>query len=285
MIDRIWVFAVAPSDSDRRLFVQRVEWLNVTDVVLFVNNYQACKFQLTSNVETRIRNTAEELGGIGVDTHLISWLRPIRTYMTDCADRLRPLCQRIGARSLLFDAEEPWTKNSCGKSGEAWARELMANHWPFANWPSQLGVTGITYIPNSVKPLAERCHYTLPQAYSINKANKVYRPGETQVEAHRRWREFRYPWIPFARKKMVMGLAAWNLNRHGGLSRTQAMQTALSTVEGLSDPSVTEVAYWSMSWITKSSEIAEFIRNSGLKAKQGVPQSSELLLNEFVNTW
>jgi hypothetical protein len=162
MIERIWVFALAPSNQDRGLFLQRIEWLHLTDVVFFVNGCEECRFNLPASREVRITQTASRLAELGVDTHLITWVRPVRTYMTDCANRLRPLCQTIGARSLVFDAEGPWTRNrQCdtgprceGQRGAAWARTILREHWPFTDWPCDLGVSGITYIPDAVRALA-----------------------------------------------------------------------------------------------------------------------------------
>jgi len=126
--------------------------------------------------------------------------------------------------------------------------------------------------------VAERCDYVLPQAYSVNRSGKVYRPGVTQTEAYKRWRDF---WVTYWdirvwRKPIVMGLAAWNLNRPGGMSRTRAMQVAIETTEDLSDPSISEVAYWSLQWAIRSKERAAFIRQAGAKARQGVSQRAKL---------
>ena len=71
-----------------------------------------------------------------------------------------------------------------------------------------------------------------------------------------------------------MGLAAWKLNRPGGISVASAMQTAVVASEELADPQVSEIAYWSMEWLTKSTEVAAFIREAGIKAKQGKSQAS-----------
>ena len=63
------------------------------------------------------------------------------------------------------------------------------------------------------------------------------RPGVTQRLAHENWRVLGKP--------LVMGLAAWKLNLHGGLTQAGSMQTAITAVEDLRDPAVQEVAYWS----------------------------------------
>ena len=273
MIERIWIFANAPPDSGRDKFLQRVEWLYLTDVALFVNSNQGCRFQMSSTREQQIRETTRQLSEMKIATHLVCWLRPIDSFLTDSADRLRPLCEEIKPRSLLFDAEEPWTKNACGKHGPAWSKKIVEDDWTFFNWSCQLGVTGITSLPSAVRPLIDRCHYMLPQAYSTVGNGNSGKPGVTQTLAHKEWHDFRYPWLPFERKPMVMGLAAWNLQRPGGISRTQAMQKAIATVETLREPEVTEVAYWSMKWVIQSKEIAEFIRTAGAKAKLRIPQS------------
>ncbi len=288
MINRIWAFVeAAPSDADRSLFLKRVEWLNLTDVALFVIGLADCRFAVPASRIKRITDTARSLQQIGVATHLVTWIRPVKEYVAESARVLRPLCEATGARSLLFDAEEAWSTNAlCGKSGVLPAATIVEQHWPFTNWPCELGASGIVYFPEAVRPLVNRCHYTLPQAYSIaSKGNtvyvgkdgierKLYRPGLLQQEAHRRWKDFRLPWLPYPRKPMVMGLAAWQLNRPGGSSKATAIRQALAATEALTDVPVTEVAYWSFRWILKDKEIAEAIREAGRRAKLGIAQAT-----------
>ena len=173
MIRRIWVFSMsAPSQTARNLFLERIAWLHLTDVAFYVNGKQDRTFRPSVTRVRRIEETASRLKDQNVDTHLVTWLRPSRTYMDRCAAFMRPFCERIGARSMLFDTEEPWKLNVRGEAG---ARAIVEQHWPFYNWPCYLGVSDITYMPDAVKPVAEKCHYTLPQAYSVGNQRGGYR--------------------------------------------------------------------------------------------------------------
>ena len=275
MIRKIWVFSMGvPAPGGMPGFTRRISDLQVTDVAFMLNQATYSGFRLTWS-PARIVNAAARLNDIGVAAHLVTWLRPTESYLRDAAVSLRDLCIRTGARSLLFDAEEPWTRhpNIRGR-GEAGARDIVSRYWTFfADWPCQLGVTGVPYMPETVRPLAKVCDYVLPQAYSTHIPERrgrscidfsVYRPGNTQATAHRQWRGFGKP--------MVMGLAAFRLCRFGALSEQGALQKAITATEDLG---VGEVAYWSIEWL-RSSERAAFVRQAAIKARRGISQKMPL---------
>ena len=270
MIERLWMFTTAPAPAARELLLRRVEYLRLTDLALFVNGLDEDTFHIPAERERRLADLVTGLHRLGVSPHLVTWLRPTERYMAAAAERLRPLCMTFGARSLMFDAEEPWTHHpSLRGNSEAKAQAFLDRHWSFDYWPCALGVSGITFIPAAVRPLARRCQYVLPQAYSVARASAVYRPGVTQRLAHEHWQAFGKP--------IVMGLAAWNLNRHGGLSQAGAMQAAIAASEDLG---VSEVAYWSLRWVVESAARSEFIRQAGAKARQGLSQREALPAGE-----
>ncbi len=263
MIGRVWVFAMGIPTTPERLtaFVRRIGDLQVTDVALMLNQYTERTFGITTAPARQVEETARRLGSLGVAAHLVTWLRPDERFVADAAHRLRPLCAAAGARSLMFDVEEPWTTGN----SEARARAFLARHWPFTGWPCALGATGITYIPPSVRPVAERCDYVLPQAYSAHFQGAVYHPGATQPLAHRLWKGLGKP--------IVMGLAGWNeILRPGGISETEALQRAIVATEGLRDPAITDVAYWVLEGL--AGERAAFVRQAAAKARRGVPQGA-----------
>jgi hypothetical protein len=271
MIQRVWAFATLPSDRDRSLFLSRIEYLRLTDVVLFVNALEETAFTLPVSRERRLQEVSLELHSRGVSPHLISWLRPTERYMTDAATRLRPLCMTTGARSLLFDAEEPWTHHPSLKGRGARAAEaLLQRFWKFDFWPCLLGMSGITFVPAEVKPLTQLCDYVLPQAYSVAKEGTVYRPGVTQRKAYELWSGFGKP--------MVMGLAAYKPNRYGGFSPAGSMQKAITATEDLA---ISEVAYWSLRWIVESKERTAFIRQAATKARRHLSQKMALAASDL----
>jgi hypothetical protein len=269
VIARVWAFVmgIPTKASSRTSFVKKVSNLQLTDIALMINSVSAQDFAITPAKQTAILATAEALRAAGVDTHLVTWLRPTERYMSDAATVLRDLCVSSNARSLMFDVEEPWTRASAvsGSNAESKAKAIVDRYWQFTSWPCPLGASGITYIPASVKPVAARCDYVVPQAYSINNSNNVYRPGVTQKEAHKRWSGLGKP--------IVMGLAAYKLNHYGGLSDAGAMQKAITTTQELGD---NEVAYCSLEWISVPGAKADFIRQASTKARKGISQKSSL---------
>jgi hypothetical protein len=268
VIRRVWAFSMGvPNTVDsQKQFLKKVSYLQLSDVAFMVNSNADAEFQLPAARSRAVTAIAQQLKACDIDTHLVTWLRPTETYMTQAAARLRDLCTIVGARSLMFDVEEPWTKDPSlqGDNPEAAARAIVGRYWRFTNWPCPLGVTGITYLPAAVKPIAERCGYVLPQAYSVQRAGRVYEPGVTQTEAHKRWRGFGKP--------IVMGLAAYRLNRPGNISEEAAMQKAMAATQALIGPTISEAAYWSLEWLKIPGARVAFVRQAAIKARQGVSQ-------------
>ena len=269
VIARVWAFVmgVPTKAASQAKFVKKVGGLQLTDVALMINSLSDTEFAVSPARKTAIGEIAAALRATNVDTHLVTWLRPTERYLSEAAAQLRGLCVDSRARSLMFDVEEPWTRNPAihGKHAEAKAQAIVDRLWGFTSWPCPLGASGITYIPAAVKPVAARCDYLVPQAYSVDNPNNVYRPGVTQAEAHNRWSVLGKP--------MVMGLAAYKLNHHGGLSDAGAMQKALTATEDLR---VNEVAYWSLEWIRVPGAKADFIRQASTKARKGISQKASL---------
>ena len=270
-IQRVWVFYEGVPVDPRNVgkFVANVIAFEVTDLALEINSRNDTAFSLSNDKVSALKTLALEFCHIGVDLHLMSWLRPTPSYLQQAVTVLRPVCQMTGVRSLLFDVEEPWTQNT----NETDAENLLQRSWSFTGWPCALGASGITVLPPSIRPVLKRCDYLLPQAYSENKPGVVYNPGQTQRVAYTKWKELGKP--------IVMGLAAYNLKRpsdKGGvapgprLSETEAMQRAIVAAEALG---VSEVAYWSLSWLRKpgAEERAAFVRQATFKARAGVSQS------------
>jgi len=265
MISHVWVFSGLPTSSQRSAFIRQIEELRVTDVALMINPLTSASFTLSVDRVRQIEEVCWDLEEIAVYSHLVSWLRPSRAYLETAATRLRPLCLSTGVRSLMFDVEEPWTRHV---AGEAAARSILSRYWRFQDWPCPLGATVITPRLREVRPVAELCDYVLPQAYSTSGTSTTKRPGVTQRLAHENWSVLGKP--------LVMGLAAWKLNLHGGLTQAGSMQTAITAVEDLRDPAVQEVAYWSYRWLLQSATRRDFVRQASLKARAGLSQRAAL---------
>lgn len=264
MILRVWVFSALPTKG-RDAFIRSIQDLQVTDVALMINSENDRAFEISKAKSRRIEEVCWDLEEIAVSSHLVTWLRPTEAYMTRAAAALRPLCLSTGARSLLFDVEGPWVRNVAGESA---ARSVLARFWRFQDWPCYLGASGITGLDPQVRPVAELCDYVLPQAYSVAKKSSLYRPGTTQRLAHKSWRDLG--------KQITMGLAGWKLNRYGGISETASMQRSITATEDLRDPTVFEVAYWSLHWLLGSKIRRSFVRQAAMKARAGLSQRDTL---------
>jgi len=272
MITRVWLFSM------RFPNVSTIADLQVTDVAVMINNEWG-----DFNVKWTARQLIElaaQLRSINVAFHLLSWLQPTERYMVSAAASLRGLCENTGARSLQFDVEESWFRHpSIYKQGDSpevitgRARAAVERYWQFDSWPCLLGATSYGFMHPAVKPVADRCHYVLPQAYGTQ-ANSQFAPGVLQERSFRSWQ--------VTRKQVVMGLACYDLYRPSGATQSQAMQTAIARTEDLT---VGEVAYWSYEWLvsrfrneptTNVQERHAFVKQASIKARRGLSQKSAL---------
>ena len=278
-ISRVWIFATVPlAEHNFPGFVVARYRAGFTDIAFEVNDKPDSKKPIGSFILPPVRLQAlrkliPEFCHLGIDVHLMCWLQPQAAFLQQAAQAMRPLCQTLPVRSLLFDLEEPWTKFT----NQDQTRALLASSWPFAGWPCLLGATSTTNLPKSVGVVAERCNYLLPQAYSTNELGE--RPGNTQEAAVREWGSLITPARP-----LVMGLAAYDLNLKAppekgtvvpprALTEKQAMQRAIVAAE---KAGAREVAYWSLTHLkaTGAEKRAEFVLEAARKARAGLSQTS-----------
>ena len=303
MVKRVWLFADIPGVRRRSGFINREDvanWIynsNVTDVAFMTNQSLERRLAISPSSAAWVESTAVQLADMDVDTHLVVLLQPTRDFLMSTFDLLGPLCSRIrtrtGAGSLMFDAEG-WWRNPLIRAARArrspvrqHVSDFLARSWPSGGWPCPLGVTDIVSIGGpgaaaheAIAPLAERCQYVLPQAYSVAssstgedlRARPIYQPGQTQRRAHEIWQAFKKP--------IVMGLAAWNLNLTGSGSQSAAMQRAVASVENLPKPAVEQIAYWHLKFLyradDRTQELFRFVQRAAAKARLGVSQQRRL---------
>ncbi len=240
-----WIFA------DWKLPVQKdldlIEALGFTDVVLGVVLPKTNKFK-PSYSTAKIVAAVDDLRQLGVRVHIMAWIYRQKTYIRQCGDWMCRICRETGAESGMLDAEKDWHKGWGISAPEA--AKLVKQ--VFAEMPCPLGVTGLSNLHQTVKPLLEVCDYGLGQAYSIWKPNspdhwshsRSTEPLTQQLTSWASWSE--------GGKPLVMGLSnywAKRPARFGNLPLMDARQSLLKSLEGTRQAGADEVAYWSLKWL------------------------------------
>ncbi len=173
--------------------------INRLDIVVNDHSRWRAPRAFTVRDETKIERLASLAAARGIEVHLMSWIMPHQRYIDGAARRLVPLCERVGARSLQWDAEGPWMKAEGRMTYPRAARHIRDS---FTGLACPMGATAIGYTPvTKFRPLAEICEYIVPQAY-VTSRNSL-RPETAPGQFHRRYTE-RFGPIP-----IVMGLAAY----------------------------------------------------------------------------
>ncbi|WP_417807079.1 hypothetical protein [Thioclava sp.] len=240
-IRRVWMhtntIAVVKGASNPSAARRALCEMAPTDVVIGVNDASWARdagrrnrpFRIYSSAKlnTQFMEAIDEIKSCGSAIHYMSWITPRRNWCQGMVDTMFELCARTGARSLLLDAEEPWTKVK-PKTGphRDFARDIFAPM--IAGRPCCCGVTHIIargendYVFKKIAPLIAACDYHLPQAYTNGT------PGKRQKLAVSRWKD--------SNKTFVMGLSA--MNRVSSADMWQDLKTT-------DELGLSEVYYWS----------------------------------------
>ncbi|QPH53343.1 hypothetical protein [Pontivivens ytuae] len=235
-IRRVWVHTntntvVGTSARARRRRAQLCD-LRPTDIVIGTNDISYAHTAFRTNGAFRVYRTATpgpnfdaaiaELKSCGARIHFMTWITPTERWVDEMAATMFALCRRAGARSLLLDAEEPWTKRSAS-TYPGFVDTVVKP--ALAAKPCCVGTTHIVAksVRPKVGPLIRATDYALPQAYPTGSF-----PGKIQ-----RWAVENYGLLG---KPIVMGLS-------GGSSKSRTdMWHALAASDRLG---VAEVYYWS----------------------------------------
>lgn len=199
-----------------------------------------------SNVEA-LCNAAREAG---LAVHLMTWIMPHREYIEGAAEVLTRLAEDVGAESIVFDAEEPWT---LARKRLHWTEAAALIEDAFAG--KRLGVTGIGYAAaEKLGPLARVCDYLVPQCYATaSNADDGIEPGTVVARFANRWRR-----VFGADRPIVAGLAGYRQVGIPGHTPATALRAAFNGAE--SDPEIREAVYWSLGQIRANAAVARTIR-------------------------
>lgn len=195
---------------------------------------------------TSIVRLADLARAAGIEVHLMSWLMPHSMYIEQAGNELIPLATLCQAKSIQWDAEEPWTKAKKAMPYEE-ASKLVAE--VFKDRKFKMGVNGIGYASTQkLGPLAKVCDYVVPQAYATQSSG--LKPDTAPGQFYRRWSsKFKKP--------VVMGLAAYRQKGIPGYSEREAILTAIKATHALGD--VDTIIYWSLRHIRTNREVANAI--------------------------
>jgi hypothetical protein len=182
----------------------------------------------------------------GLQVHLMSWIMPHAAYIERAAYVLVPLCRRIGAASLQWDAEEPWTKAKSPLPYET-AAKCIRSAFSGLGCPMGANAIGATPIPKFA-PLAAICDYVVPQVYATKTSGLA--PNTAPARFHQRFK------AAFGRP-IVLGLAAYGQRGIPGYTPAAAITAALDATIALGE--VDTVVYWSIEAIRRSPAVAAAI--------------------------
>ena len=237
-------------DRDLKLAAE----LGLTRLDVIVNDHSSARDPRDFGTynKSRIETLCKRATDQGIEVHLMSWWMPHADYIHEGAKQLVDLVDRCGAKSVMLDAEEPWTQARHRMDWNS-AAALTAQRFGDTTW----GVTGIGYAPiDKLKPLVERSDYMVPQCYSTSRNSLD--PTTAAPKLCGRWRRV------FGDRPLVIGLAAYRQKGRIGYTKDRFMTTAY---EAAKSQQPTDIVYWSLRHIrtshTTSKIIKKLTRNKG----------------------
>lgn len=223
---------------------------NINRIDIVVNDHSAWRSprDFTVRSATRLGRVADLAHAAGIEVHLMSWCMPHEKYIRQAASELIPLAEMLDAKSLQWDAEEPWTR---AKKRLPYAEAAMILKESFEKLPCSMGINGIGYAStDKLGPLAAVCDYIVPQAYAT--AKNGMDPKKTPIKFHNRWRDK-------FNKPVVVGLAAYRQKGMKGYTEGEAIAAGIEGVKSLG--TVDTVIYWSLFHIRKNPQVAKAVKN------------------------
>ena len=222
--------------------------IGLTGLDIIVNDHSAAREprRFDARPTQQIVTLATMARDAGLDVHLMSWIMPHTRYIKEAADVLPELMAKTGARSLVWDAEEPWTlarKRLRYSEAGALVGEL------FAVREFEMGATGIRYAPTAkLAPLVAVCDYMVPQCYSTRTSKAD--PSTVASRGLVTWRK-KFGDGP----RFVPGLAAYRQSGIDGHSIRSAMQAAIDNAGEHSDTAI----WWGLNSLRKSPKTAAVV--------------------------
>ena len=221
--------------------------LGLTRLDVIVNDHSGSRQPRVFSTynKSRIEALCKRANDQGIEIHLMSWWMPHASYIHEGAKQLVDLVDRCGARSVMLDAEEPWTQ---ARRRMDWddAAALTAQELREITW----GVTGIGYAPtDKLKPLVELADYMVPQCYSTSRNSLD--PATAAPKLCGRWRRV------FGDRPLVIGLAGYRQKGRIGYTKDRFMTTAYAAAKSQHP---TDIVYWSLRHIRSSHTTSKIIR-------------------------
>lgn len=241
-----WAGASSLSSPTRDVAAMVAAGVNRIDII--VNDHSKWRKPQAFTIRNRERliRLADECHRNDIEVHLMSWCMPHGAYLKRAAELLIPLMSDMGAKSLVWDAEEPWTLAKRPMSYKD-AAAMVGNL--FMGRDFEMGVTGIRYASKSkLGPLISVCDYAVPQCYSTSSSRAD--PSTVVSRGVKQWRDRFGDEV-----RIVPALASYRQTGIKGHSASSAMQAAIDDAK---DHGPT-VIYWSANSIRKNIAVTKAI--------------------------
>ena len=226
------------------------------DIVLGVYSKHPTKFKPRGWSMAKLQEIVEACAETGLVPHLMIWAVRDKNRLPASLDWCRAAMEKIPQlRSVLLDCEGQWHK---GKGiGPNAAAHMTAEKLKGYRW----GVTGLTKLHRTVRPVAMAASYVLPQCYSFWKPggkhwshSRSSFPMTIQATGVESWKE--------AESEIIMGLGCYWANRPAS-----GLTPALSASQTMSACAIETVAlevysawYWSLKWMRARSAHGREVR-------------------------
>ena len=244
---RAWCGAASLSGPSRDVAFARSIGLTGIDIIINDHSAQRSPMRFTVRDRAKIETLASMAGDVGLDVHLMSWVMPHRDYIAGAVDEVPGLMEATGAKSIVWDAEEPWTLAASPMDYYTAGASLTGS---LRGLGFEQGVTGIRYASTAkLGGLVHGSDYIVPQCYSTRTSKAD--PSTVVAKGLATWR------AKFGdRQRFVAGLAAYRQTGIAGHSIASAIGAAADGAAEVSDAAI----YWSLSSIRASPQTAEAIR-------------------------
>ena len=221
--------------------------MGLTRLDLMVNDMSARRRPVAFELRDRgrILAVAEQCAKHDIELNLVSWIMPHYDFLHEAADVLIPLAVETHARSIQWDAEEPWMRARDPMPYDA-AGELVGKLFGAVDMATNaIGYASVSKLSPLLKVSAE----AIPQCYSTSTSG--VKPERVDA-LMKRWMDKFGHLVPEG--AFTGGLAAYRQEGIEGHTEASAMGTAINELAAMG---ISRFMYW---------HLDELLRDRGARA-------------------
>lgn len=241
--DKIGAWAARSAILNPEAAIKSARNAGINHLDIMVNDATSNKqFHLFTDEKT-LRSSLQKIKDSGITLTVTTWVVPSDNWNNGIRDILVPILVDLDIEELCLDVEEPFLiplKKKNSDEIKKWVDSLKSSILP--KYRGRVAVTHIVYTVLAILELFfDWCDVIIPQSYATVGNTKNLKPGDLERLSYKKYEKYN--------RKIVLGVAAWNIQGAYGLNEKDALKASLNAILDLD---VYQCRIWSLKFVDKS---------------------------------